>query len=71
MIPIVNGLEKKYRRCLTVVSVNYHAPSPLRETLRPFGSPEFFLLDKEGVVQYRWFGRTDAEEFETVLNTAC
>ena len=71
MIPIVHGLKQRYRGCLDVTEVNFHRASPLHEALRPLGSPEFALLDADEQVLYRWYGFTEAEEFDAVLQPLC
>lgn len=71
MIPIVNGLKQAYQTCLTVDHVNFHADTPLHQALRPFGSPEFILLDAAEAILYRWFGRTERAEFDDVLGPLC
>jgi len=71
MQPIVHELRIRYSRCLTLETVNYHEDTPERAALHPFGSPEFFLLDSKQTVLYRWFGRTDAEEFDAIIAPLC
>ena len=71
MQPIVHGLEAKYHTCIRFERVNILDDSPLRKTLRPFGTPEFFFLDAEGQLIYRWFGLTYASEFESELLPRC
>lgn len=71
MVPIVHGLKRRYSACLTVDEVNFHAASPLRDELNPLGSPEFFLIDTSGKSIYRWFGFTEAEEFDSILEPLC
>jgi len=71
MQPIVNGLMRKYRSCMTLERVNYHAWSEWHDLLFPFGSPEFALLDSSRQILYRWFGSTDEKDFAAVLNPFC
>ena len=71
MDPIVDGIQKKYRGCIKLERVNYHKESPWHELLFPVGTPEFALLDSSKEVIYRWFGLTDAEEFEEILDPLC
>jgi hypothetical protein len=71
MEPVVNGLTKDYRNCITLERVNFHAQTPLREKLAPIGSPEFALLDSSGKILYRWFGVTERSEFDEVLRPLC
>jgi hypothetical protein len=54
-----------------VIRVNFHEDTPLRERLRPLGTPELVLLDSADTTLYRWFGFTEAEEFDAVLKPLC
>lgn len=71
MLPIVHGLKQKYNACLTVDEINFHGKSPQINNLNPFAVPEFFLLGASGKTLYRWFGSTEAEEFDTILAPLC
>jgi len=71
MDPIVHGVVKEYLGCLTLVRVNFHAHTPWHDKLFPLATPEFALLDSSGQILYRWFGYTEAELFEEVLNPLC
>ena len=71
MRPIVNGLKAKYGECLDFVHSNFHADSPLRRTLTPIGTPEFFVVDAHGVVLRHWIGGTSKEELELALAEVC
>jgi len=71
MLPIVNGLKKKYSSCMTVERVNFHDRTTWHELLSPFGAPEFALLDSSKKVLYRWIGTTEPEEFSAVLDPLC
>lgn len=67
----MRGLERTYPKCLSVIRVNFHEDTPLRERLRPLGTPELVLLDSADTTLYRWFGFTEAEEFDAVLKPLC
>lgn len=71
MEPVVNRLVKDYRDCLQFERVNYHRESRWHELVAPVGSPEFALLDAAGNVLYRWFGVTEREEFDALLQPLC
>jgi len=71
MVPIVNGIKKKYGSCMKLQRVNFHARNSWHELLTPFGAPEFVLLDSSKKVLYRWFGMIEAEEFSAVLDPLC
>ena len=71
MVPIVNGIRKKYSGCMKLERVNFHDRTAWHELLNPFGSPEFVLLDSSRNVLYRWFGGTEEEEFAEVLIPLC
>ncbi len=71
MDPIVNGLKKKYIRCMKLERVNFHEETTWSDLLAPIGSPEFALLDSSKQVLHRWFGVTPQEEFSTILDPLC
>ena len=71
MQPIVHGLKDRYRACVRFERVSILDNSLLKQTLRQFGTPEFFFLDADGQVVYRWIGLTSAPEFEAVLQPNC
>jgi len=71
MVPIVNGIKKKYGSCMRLERVNFHDRTACHDLLSPLGSPEFVLLDSSRKVLYRWFGVTGEEEFSVVLNPLC
>jgi len=71
MEPIVNGLKKKYKSCMTLERVNFHQWTPWHDLIYPLASPEFALLDSSKQIIYRWFGVTEEEEFSDVLNPLC
>ncbi len=71
MRPIVNGLKQRYAGCLSVVEVNFHATSALRDALHPIGTPEFVLLDSAGNEVARWIGVIGAEEFDAAVGPLC
>lgn len=71
MVPIVNGIKKKYAGCMKVERVNYHEWTPWHELLLPLVSPEFDLLSASKEVIQRWFGVTDEDEFHAVLEPLC
>jgi hypothetical protein len=71
MAAIVHGLPTQYAGCLTLTRVNLHGRDPLRETLQPLGTPEFVLLDAQQRELMRWFGVTEAREFDAVLTDLC
>ncbi len=71
MDPIVHGLEKKYRGCMKLERVNYHAKTAWHELLFPLASPEFALLTSSKEIIYRWSGYTEADEFAEILDPLC
>jgi hypothetical protein len=71
MQPIVHGLEARYGQCVQFTRANILAESPLRARLRPFGTPEFYLLEADGTLIQRWFGVTTRAEFEAALRPRC
>lgn len=71
MVPIVNGLEKKYTSCMQFEQVNFHDRTPWHDLLSPMGSPEFVLLTASQDVIHRWFGFTAEDEFSAVLDPLC
>jgi len=71
MEPIVHGIQKRYRGCITLERVNFHAETPWHELIYPIGSPEFALLDSSKNIIYRWFGVTEADEFAEILDPLC
>ena len=71
MLPIVHGLKKQYGECVEFLEFNAHANGPWQKKLRPFGSPEFYILDAAGVVVTQWYGVVTVEEFEPVLQGVC
>jgi thioredoxin-related protein len=71
MDPIVHGVVEQYESCLTLVRVNFHTRTPLRDKLSPFSTPEFALLDPSGRILYRWLGYTERERFDAVLDPLC
>jgi hypothetical protein len=71
MQPIVHGLETEYHACVGFERISILEQSLLKQRLRPFGTPEFFLLAADGQVIYRWIGLTYASEFEAVLRPRC
>ena len=71
MIPIVNGLKKKYAACLQLERVNFHERTPWHELIYPLASPEFALLDSSKQILHRWFGVVEEEEFAAVLDPLC
>jgi len=71
MVPIVNGIKKKYSSCMKLERVNFHDRTAWHELLSPVASPEFALLDSSKKVLYRWFGVISADEFSAVLDPLC
>ena len=71
MQPIVDGIKKRYRACLQVQRVNFHAETRWHELIGPVGSPEFALLDSNETIFYRWIGFTEKEEFEALISPLC
>lgn len=71
MVPIVNGIKKRYSSCMKLERVNFHDWGSWHDLLSPFGSPEFVLMDSSKQVLYRWFGFTMKEEFSAVLDPLC
>ena len=71
MDPIVHGVVKHYLGCLTLVRVNFHSRTPWHEKLFPLATPEFALLDSSGQILHRWFGFTEAEAFDEILQPFC
>lgn len=67
----MNRLMKQYRGCLTWERVNYHKESSWHRLVGPIGSPEFVLLDAADAIVYRWFGVTEASEFEEIIKPLC
>jgi hypothetical protein len=71
MIPIVNGLKKKYAACITLERVNFHEKTSWHELVYPLATPEFVLLDSSMQILHRWFGVVDTEQFTSVLDPLC
>jgi len=71
MDPIVHGITRTYRSCMTLERVNFHDWTPWHDLLAPLASPEFAILDSQKNILYRWFGVVDEEEFTAVLNPLC
>ena len=71
MIPIVNGLKKKYAACMKLERVNFHERTSWHELISPLASPEFALLDSSKQILQRWLGVVEEEEFTAVLDPLC
>lgn len=71
MEPIVNGIKKKYAKCMKVERVNYHEWTEWHDLIFPLASPEFDLLSSSKEILYRWIGSTSEEEFNSVLDPLC
>jgi len=71
MEPIVDRLKKDYRSCFTLERVNFHDRTPWHDLLFPLASPEFALLDSSNQILYRWFGYTEREGFDEILEPIC
>lgn len=71
MEPTVRGLTQRYRSCLTLERVNFHAVTAWSEKINPLGSPEFALVDATGTLLYRWSGVTPPESFDEILQPLC
>ena len=71
MEPIVDGITKRYKGCIKLERVNYHAQTSWHELLFPVGSPEFALLDSAKNTIYRWSGYTEADEFTEIIDPLC
>lgn len=71
MQSIVHGLKRDYRHCLDFENADIHMDGPRQKQLRPFGTPEFYLLDAQDQVLYVWIGLTDVEEFTAVFDPLC
>lgn len=65
MAPIVHGLEAEYygRIKFTYLDASDPATRDFQRTLGFSVQPEFYLLDGEGNVLYRWFGYQEEEFF--------
>lgn len=71
MQSIVHGLKAAYRHCLEFENADIHGNGPRQQRLRPFGTPEFYLLDAQDQVLYVWIGVTEAAEFTAVFDPLC
>jgi hypothetical protein len=71
MVPIVNGLKKRYSSCMQLERVNFHDHTHWHELLSPLASPEFVLLTSSGDPIHRWFGVTQEAEFSAILDPLC
>lgn len=71
MQSIVHGLRRRYEKCMQFENVDIHGHTARLAQLRPFGTPEFYLLDGQDQVLHVWLGLTEAEEFETVFRQLC
>lgn len=71
MEPTVRGLTQRYRNCLTLERVNFHAETDWSEKINPLGSPEFALVAADGTLFYRWSGVTEPESFDEILQPLC
>ena len=70
MAPIVHGLEAEFygRINFAFLDAGDPATKDFQRSLGFVTQPEFYLLDGEGAVLYRWFGYIDAEDFRTVFS---
>jgi len=71
MIPIVNGIKKRYSRCMKMERASVRGSTQWNTLLAPIGAPEFVLLDSSKEVVYRWFGVVPTEEFSAILDPLC
>ena len=72
MAPIVHGLEAEYSGRISFVYLDASDPESV-DFQRALGfrvQPEFYLLDGEGNVLYRWFGFVSEDEFRAGFNLA-
>lgn len=65
MAPIVHGLEAEYYGRIKFAYLDASDPAT-RDFQRTLGfsvQPEFYLLDAEGAILYKWFGYVEASTF--------
>jgi len=70
MAPIVHGLEAEYYSRVQFVFLDADDPATT-DFQRQFGfrvQPEFYLLDGQGEVLYRWFGYVETDNFRSVFD---
>jgi len=74
MAPIVHGLEAEYygKVRFTYLDTDDSRTEDFMRTLGAITQSEFYLLDADGNILYRWYGYTEAasfrEQFERALN---
>lgn len=74
MAPIVHGLEAEYYGKIKFSYLDIDDPrtEPFMRVLAAITRSEFYLLDGDGNILYRWYGYTEAssfrEQFENALN---
>jgi thioredoxin-related protein len=69
MAPMVHGLEAKYYGKIKFSYLDASDPNT-QEFQRELGfgyQPEFYFLDGDGKVLYKWIGYVSQEQFETVF----
>ncbi|MEW6092620.1 MAG: hypothetical protein AB1531_01520 [Chloroflexota bacterium] len=70
MAPIVHGLEAEYFGRINFVFMDADDPATF-DFQRALGfavQPEFYLLNGEGNVLFRWFGYVQADDFRSVFD---
>jgi hypothetical protein len=70
MAPIVHGLEAEYfgRIGFVYLDTKDKATSEFQRSLGFSVQPEFYLLDGEGNVLYKWVGPVSQEEFRMIFD---
>jgi hypothetical protein len=71
MIPIVHGLEARYRDRIGFVYLDIDDPNtaPFKRQLGYRVQPHFFLLDANGEIVKSWLGRVSEAELEQALES--
>lgn len=72
MAPIVHGLEAEYSGRIGFAFLDADDPAT-RDFQRTLGfavQPEFYLLDGEGNVLYKWFGAVQEADFRAQFDQA-
>lgn len=70
MAPIVHGLEAEYFGRINFVYLDASDPNTagFQRTLGFFAQPEFYLLDGQGGVLFKWIGYVTADDFRAVFD---
>jgi hypothetical protein len=72
VLPIVHGLEKTYGDRITFVRVNILRPesAPLMKQFSFSATPEFYLVDEQGVIINVWDEGVEEEDLRQAFDQA-